>query len=117
MAAVTLDCPDPPALAAFYREATGLPLHPSSDAEFAGLTTEAGLLFGFQLAPDHRPPTWPDPAVPQQAHLCFDVDDLDAAQSALLDLGATVPAAQPDPGRYRVLLDPAGHPFCLSPRG
>jgi catechol 2,3-dioxygenase-like lactoylglutathione lyase family enzyme len=117
MSAVTLDCPDPLALAAFYQEATGLPPHPASDAEFAGLCGEDGFLLGFQRVALHRPPTWPDPDVPQQLHLCFRVEDLDAAEAALLRIGATRPAAQPDPERWRVLLDPAGHPFCLAPHG
>ena len=41
--AITLDCPDPFALAAFYEQATGVEPHPKSDAEFAGLTDENGL--------------------------------------------------------------------------
>ncbi|WP_424556305.1 VOC family protein [Streptacidiphilus pinicola] len=114
LSAITLDCPDPPALAAFYREATGLEPHPASDAAFAGLTRADGLFVGFQRSEPYLRPTWPDPAVPQQLHLCFDVTDLDAAQDALLRLGATLPAEQPNHERYRVLLDPAGHPFCLT---
>ncbi|MFJ5709543.1 VOC family protein [Streptomyces sp. NPDC093105] len=116
LTAVNLDCPDPLALAAFYARATGLPLHERSDAEFAGLVGEHGLVLGFQRADDHRPPTWPDGEVPAQLHLDFEVDDLDAAVTELTALGATLPPAQPHPDRWRVLLDPAGHPFCLSPR-
>jgi hypothetical protein len=42
------------------------------------------------------------------------VDDLlDLAEECALGLGATRPE-QPDP-RWKVLLDPAGHPFCLTP--
>lgn len=37
LVAITLDCPDPLALAAFYQQATGLEPHPKSDADFAGL--------------------------------------------------------------------------------
>ena len=40
LVAITLDCPDPPALAAFYQQATGLEPHPKSDADFAGLKRE-----------------------------------------------------------------------------
>jgi hypothetical protein len=40
-------------------------------------------------------------------------DDLGAAAERALALGATLPE-QKDP-RWRVLLDPAGHPFCLTP--
>jgi hypothetical protein len=64
----------------------------------------------FQRAPGHRPPTWPDPAVPQQIHLDVMVDDGPAAAAAVLALGAT---ALPGTG---VFADPAGHPFCLIPR-
>ncbi|TXS54416.1 VOC family protein [Streptomyces sp. t39] len=114
LSAITLDCPDPLALAAFYRQATGLELHPESDAGFAALTREDGLSIGFQRVDDHRPPTWPSPAVPQQLHLCFTVGgELDEAEARLVELGAGRPDAQPDERRWRVLTDPAGHPFCI----
>jgi Glyoxalase-like domain len=38
LTAITLDCPDPRALAAFYQQATALDLHPQSGDDFAGLT-------------------------------------------------------------------------------
>jgi hypothetical protein len=40
------------------------------------------------------------------------VDDLDAAEAAVLELGATRHERQPGT-TFRVFLDPAGHPFCL----
>jgi hypothetical protein len=42
------------------------------------------------------------------------VDDLDAAEKAALDAGATKAEHQPEPDRWRVFLDPAGHPFCVT---
>jgi len=40
------------------------------------------------------------------------VDDIEDAEKAVLELGATKHDFQP--GRtFRVYLDPAGHPFCL----
>ncbi|QKV97495.1 VOC family protein [Streptomyces sp. NA02950] len=117
LSAITLDCPDPPALAAFYQQATGLEPHPKSHADFAGLTGEDGLLIGFQRVENHRPPSWPDPTVPQQLHLCFAVEDLDEAETRLLELGAGKPDHQPHEERWRVLTDPAGHPFCLTVSG
>ena len=45
-------------------------------------------------------------------HFDFQVGDLDSAVADALALGATVAAAQPQQN-VRVLLDPAGHPFCL----
>ncbi|MFG2870413.1 VOC family protein [Streptomyces sp. NPDC048338] len=115
MTAITLDCPDPEALAAFYRRATGLAPHPRSDGDFAALVFENGLVLGFQRVDDHRAPRWPDPGSSQQIHLDFDVPDLDEAESLLLAEGATKPEVQPGGDRWRVLLDPAGHPFCLCP--
>jgi hypothetical protein len=51
--------------------------------------------------------------VPQQFHLDLGVEDLDAAEKLALGLGAVRPDHQPGGDRWRVLLDPAGHPFCL----
>ncbi|GAA2676611.1 VOC family protein [Streptomyces aculeolatus] len=114
LSAITLDCPDPSALAAFYQRATGLPLHPDSDADFAALTREDGLSLGFQRVDGHRAPTWPTQIVPQQLHLCFRVEEeLDDAEARLLELGAGRPDGQPREERWRVLTDPAGHPFCI----
>ncbi|MER7051818.1 MULTISPECIES: VOC family protein [unclassified Streptomyces] len=114
LAAITLDCPDPPALAAFYQQATGLEPHPESDAGFAGLNREDGLFIGFQRVDDYRAPVWPGQDVPQQLHLCFYVADLDEAEARLLELGAGKPDHQPhEAARARVLTDPAGHPFCI----
>ncbi|WP_367048268.1 VOC family protein [Streptomyces sp. Je 1-332] len=114
LSAITLDCPDPMALAEFYQQATGLELHPKSDDEFAGLNGEDGLLVGFQRVADYRAPSWPDQIVPQQLHICFKVgDDLDGAEARLLELGAGKPEHQPHGTKARVFTDPAGHPFCV----
>jgi hypothetical protein len=64
--------------------------------------------------PDYRPPTWPDPDVPQQIHLDLGVTELEPAMAEAERLGARAVAFQPAPDRWRVLLDPAGHPFCLT---
>jgi hypothetical protein len=42
--------------------------------------------------------------------------DLDDSTERLCALAASEPGFQPDAGRWRVLLDPDGQPFCLSPR-
>ncbi|AUG75802.1 glyoxalase [Kitasatospora sp. MMS16-BH015] len=114
LTAITLDCADPEALAAFYRRATGFEPHPESDSDFAGLTRQDGLFIGFQRVEDHRAPQWPGQTAPQQMHLDFAVDDLDEAEALLLELGAAKPDHQPGGDRWRVLTDPAGHPFCLT---
>ena len=61
-----------------------------------------------------QPPTWPDGDRPKQMHLDVTVSDLDEAEARAVGLGATTPTKQPQPDRWRVLLDPAGHPFCLT---
>ena len=107
---VVLDCPDPRALATFYSALLGKPITYDSDdwvvvsdsAETSGLA--------FQLAPDHRAPTWPDPSVPQQVHLDVMVDDVAEATPLVLALGASKLAGR------GVFADPVGHPFCLIPR-
>ena len=111
--AVTFDCPDPAELARFYGDALGLPVTYSSD-DFVMLGQEGSAGLGFNRLADYRRPTWPDPSQEKQAHLELGVDDLDDAQARLLALGAVEPAVQPQPGRWRVLLDPAGHPFCIT---
>ncbi|MFE1591649.1 VOC family protein [Nocardia sp. NPDC058705] len=113
LCAVTLDCPDPLALAEFYQRATDYAPHPMSDAEFAGLIGPGGFFLGFQRVDDYQRPQWPGPASPQQSHLDFAVPDLDEGEKRLLGLGAIKAEHQPNEQRWRVLLDPAGHPFCL----
>lgn len=113
---LALDCPDPRALAAFYRQIVGGSVKESTASdEWVRLETGTGCDLGFQRDPNHQPPGWPTGA-PQQAHLDLDVPDLDAAEAAVLALGATKAALQVSPDEWRVFLDPAGHPFCLIQR-
>ncbi|NNF63013.1 MAG: VOC family protein [Acidimicrobiia bacterium] len=110
---VALDCPDPRGLAEFYRGIVGGRINDTSEADgWIRLVTDTGSDIGFQLDPDHEPPGWPDGSS-QQAHLDFDVSDLDAAEQQLLALGAIKTETQPEPNEWRVFLDPAGHPFCI----
>ncbi|MDT5033323.1 MAG: hypothetical protein QOC94_3494 [Actinoplanes sp.] len=70
---------------------------------------------GFQLAPDHVAPDWPD-GTPQQIHLDLYVDDVESAHGEAMALGAKLlkSAENPDSAEgYQVYADPAGHPFCL----
>jgi catechol 2,3-dioxygenase-like lactoylglutathione lyase family enzyme len=107
---VVLDCPDPAAVAEFYSAVLGLPVTYRSEdwVVVAPSDTTSGL--AFQRAPGTRPPTWPDPAVPQQFHIDVMVEDVPAAGERVLALGARRLGGQ------NVYCDPAGHPFCLIPR-
>lgn len=112
MSVVALDCRDPRSLAEFYRAITGWDVDGADDDEWVELRSDGGVTIAFQLAPDHQPPEWPSAQRPQQAHLDFEVDDLDAAEEQVLALGARKAEVQPGTS-FRVFLDPAGHPFCL----
>jgi hypothetical protein len=112
-----LDCPDPLALAAFYSRVTGYAVEPlgdlaPADVNWIELEMGASPTLAFQKVPDYVAPTWPEGAVPQQAHLDFTVRDLDAGEAHVLSVGATKATFQPGE-TFRVYLDPVGHPFCL----
>jgi catechol 2,3-dioxygenase-like lactoylglutathione lyase family enzyme len=105
-----IDCPDPAGLAAFYSELLGLPLTYRSDDWVVVSVNDTTSGLAFQRAPEHRPPTWPDPAVPQQMHFDIMVEDPAEAGPWVLALGAAKLDGE------NVYADPAGHPFCLIKR-
>ena len=108
---VVFDAADMDAEAQFWSAVLDIPVvHRGDD----WTTLEGrGVRLAVQLAPDHVPPQWPNPAHPQQLHLDIDVEDADEAERQVLALGAR---RLPDPEGaedFRVFNDPAGHPFCL----
>jgi predicted enzyme related to lactoylglutathione lyase len=107
---LVIDCPDPAELARFYGTLLDWKIE-SSDGDWAEIRTD-GQCICFQQVADYSPPTWPTQSAPQQMHLDVVVDDLDTAEAAVLELGATRHEHQPGQS-FRVFLDPAGHPFCL----
>jgi catechol 2,3-dioxygenase-like lactoylglutathione lyase family enzyme len=138
---VVLDCPDPRALAEFYRELLGyayrpgdeppapsepdprgsdwLVLRPESDAP------RSGRGIAFQQTDGYVPPVWsadgdsPDPGRQQQMlHLDMTVPDIDALarqRDRATDLGATILLDRTDDEEepLYVFADPVGHPFCI----
>ncbi len=111
---VVLEAPDGPALARFYATLLGWEIT-KEDAEDAAVSPPDGVAYlAFQSAPDYVRPVWPSTEGSQQMmlHLDFEVTDLEAAVAHAVELGAEVASFQPQ-GNVRVLLDPAGHPFCL----
>jgi catechol 2,3-dioxygenase-like lactoylglutathione lyase family enzyme len=108
-----LDCPDPRALAAFYAEVLGMRVNEDTDGDWVVIGREPGMReLAFQRADPYVPPRWPDAEHPQQEHLDIRVEDPDAAERAVLALGATRHPSGHENG-FRVFTDPAGHPFCL----
>ncbi len=107
--AVTIDAPDASALARFYADLTGMEV--TYDGPEGSFVTAGGRNLMFQQVAEYTPPRWPDPERPQQAHLDLRADDLDAGEARARELGASRLDAGGE--RFRVLADPAGHPFCL----
>ena len=111
--AVTIDCSDPGQLASFYQQLLGGSIASTNDT-FVALTVDAGLRLDFQRVEDFARATWPTADVPTQMHLDFVVSDIDEAERHATALGAWKADYQPGNNRFRVLIDPEGHPFCLA---
>ena len=118
-----LDSADSLGLAKFYERLLGWtmvesegprPGSPAEDAWAKIRSPEGDLKMEFQWEQQYVPPTWPPAPGEQQMmmHLDIEVDDLEAGVAWALEAGATVAEHQPQEG-VRVMLDPAGHPFCL----
>jgi predicted enzyme related to lactoylglutathione lyase len=109
-----IEAPDPRALARFYSELLGWPIGHEEPGTAIVAAPEGPIYLVFQQADGHQPPVWPtaDRRQRPMMHLDFQVTDLEAAVAEAVALGAS-PAAEQPQENVRVLLDPAGHPFCL----
>ena len=111
---VCIDCADAHVMADFYGALLGWEVT-STEANWVLIRDPAGGTgLSFQAEPGYREPTWPAESHRQRKmlHLDIQVDDLDAAVEHTLAAGARLADYQPQE-RVRVMLDPAGHPFCL----
>ena len=90
---IVIDCPDPGALATFYGTLLDWKVDVRSD--WAEVRADYGQCICFQQVQAYTPPAWPAQEVPQQMHLDVIVDDLDAAEAAVLELGGTKHEHQP----------------------
>jgi len=81
----------------------------------SGSVRARGWLLIFDVIPDYKPATWPTGETPKQMHFEWMVEDLRDAVSALEGMGATLAEYQhPTDESLQVMLDPAGHPFCVA---
>ena len=126
VSSVTIGAPDPRELAAFYERFLGWTVSavegpPPGDPPEAGwsqLRSPSGgpglLSLNIEFEKEYVRPVWPSAPGRQHitAHLDIPVDDLGAAVGRALEAGATLADFQPQE-HVRVMLDPAGHPFCL----
>ena len=110
----TLEAPDPMALATFYSDLLDWPIGHHEPGTVVLAAPEGSIYIVFQEAPDYEVPVWPpvEGAQRPMMHFDFQVGDLDRAVDEAVALGARVAAHQAQEN-VRVLLDPAGHPFCL----
>lgn len=112
LAMVSLDCADPVALADFWAALLEAGVF-ARDERVSVIKTDT-IMMGMIRVPDYTPPTWPGGATPKHIHVDLAVRDLDAAEAEALRLGARKAEHQPQPDQWRIFLDPAGHPFCLT---
>ena len=109
-----IEAPDPGALARFYSELLDWPIGHEEPGTAILAAPQGSIFVVFQQATDYRAPVWPpvDGEQRPMMHFDFQVGNLDSAVAEAVALGATVAAHQPQEN-VRVLLDTAGHPFCL----
>jgi hypothetical protein len=108
--AVSLDCADYEELARFYADLLAgrrLWTHEESAA-----VESYGVVLVMQRIEDYQPPAWPGTSI---VHLDLNGGaQIGELERRAVALGARPAQTQPD-SRWRVLLDPAGHPFCITP--
>ena len=114
LASISIDCPDPDALAPFYCALLGLQEAFATPDRGVICLSSAGPAVSLMRVDTYVAPSWPGGPQLQQMHFDVAIDDLQSAVPAAIALGAIEAAYQPAPDRWRVLLDPVGHPFCLS---
>jgi catechol 2,3-dioxygenase-like lactoylglutathione lyase family enzyme len=119
---VCIDCHDARAVARFYSALFGWEITTDGPGWCQLRPPDGGVGLNVQADPAYVPPVWPEEPGEQQKMLHFEVlvDDLEAAVARTIDAGGRQAPWQPpdrNPAGIRIMLDPAGHPFCLFVRG
>ena len=108
---INIDSSDAAAAGRFWAALTGWEVVASGDGY--AMVSGGGHNLGFGTVPGYQPPAWPNEHGSKQFHLDLACEDMTATEAKAVELGATV--VDPQPGEtWRVLLDPSGHPFCLT---
>lgn len=122
---ICLDCADVDVMARFYRDVFGWEIAARDTPEgrqggqgWIAMRVPDGPSVSFQAEQWYEPPTWPEVsgALTKMMHFEVGTDDLDAAIALVVLAGGSEASPQPadrDGSLLRVMLDPAGHPFCL----
>jgi catechol 2,3-dioxygenase-like lactoylglutathione lyase family enzyme len=116
--AVCLDCHDVGEMARFYGGFLGFEIRADEGDWIAMADPGGGVGLNLQADESYARPTWPEqPGLPgKMMHFEIEVDDVPAAVGSAVACGAIEAQHQPadrDPELLRIMLDPAGHPFCL----
>jgi len=122
---VTIGAPAPRELAAFYARLLDWPIAVEEPARpgfppedgWAQMRPPAGKIgprLNFEYEAEYTRPVWPSESGKQHTtiHLDIAVEDLGAAVTWAIEAGAALAEYQPQE-HVRVMIDPAGHPFCL----
>jgi catechol-2,3-dioxygenase len=115
--AVVLDSSNSEELSNFYQKLLGwTKCHRFREWIIISSDYGEGLQLTFQEIKNYERPVWPVEGGQQQQmmHLDFYVDDLEDAIKHAISCGAELSKVQFG-DFWRVMLDPAGHPFCLAP--
>jgi catechol 2,3-dioxygenase-like lactoylglutathione lyase family enzyme len=127
MTGPVLDAPDVEELTRFYEQLLGWeveafegprPGHPPGDGWSRLGPDDGSTKIEIQFEEHYIRPVWPAAAGAQgmQLHLDIWVEDVRSGVEWAVACGATEATHQPenrDKNRLRIMLDPAGHPFCL----
>ena len=105
IAALAVDCHDPPALARWWSRLLGGEVEVDVEGD-ATLHTPDGLAVDFARVPEPK-------TVKNRLHLDLRSTDLAEATTQAVALGATRADDVYDGGRWQVLRDPEGNEFCL----
>ena len=115
--AFTLDCDNSHKLADFYAALLNWKKGFNDDGWAWVTPPEKYPYILFQQIDNYIPPVWPEKPEAQQqmAHLDFAVNDIDKAIQHAIYCGAKI-APEQFSENWKVMIDPAGHPFCLCPK-
>ncbi|MFF4255687.1 VOC family protein [Streptomyces sp. NPDC001663] len=111
---VVLDCAEPEKLAVFYKELLEAE-QTDATANRVEIRAADGIRLAFRRDAKATPPSWPRPENSLQAHLDFAVEDLDAVERKVVELGGRPLETKDASGPFeeRGYADPAGHSFTL----
>jgi hypothetical protein len=114
LATICIDCAESGPMVAFYSRVFGWE-ETHRDGDFVIMRDpRTGCHYSFDPSPSYRAPTWPEQPDGQDKQMHFEIgcEDLEAGVAFALECGARLADHQ---GRedLRVMLDPAGHVFCV----